>query len=337
MIRVHVWMVLLALTASAHASPQVVLRMATVAPEGTPIVREVRAFGREIALATHGEVEVKWYPGAIAGSEVEVADRIRRGQLDGTASGGMLCERIAPTLRIGRVQGMYRDRDEQSFVLARLRERIAQEMRQSGYELITLGSLGPGVAFLRKPVHRFDDLKRLKLWRWELDQVGVTQDRAMGLSLVTASLEQAAHLYDDGQVDGFIAIPSGTLLFQWYTRVPYLLPLPLDFLTGCVVVSSRAFERLTLEQQQAVRAAGAKLSFRLPEVVRQLDDKLLGPLFEKHGVRLAVSDKLRSDFESAARAARSALPEELVPAALIQQASELLAGYRASHIKHRPR
>src|SRR5581483_5133972 len=88
-----------ALTAArAPADGHFVVRMATVAPDGTAYARELRAFSREVADATQGEVSMKWYWGGIAGYDRQVAERVKRGQLDGVAS-GMICQLVAPSFR----------------------------------------------------------------------------------------------------------------------------------------------------------------------------------------------------------------------------------------------
>ena len=69
---------------------QHVVRMATPAPEGTGWAREIHAISREVEAATHDGVKLKWYLGGIAGDELQMGERVRRDQLDGVGSGGML-------------------------------------------------------------------------------------------------------------------------------------------------------------------------------------------------------------------------------------------------------
>src|SRR5438067_1162118 len=92
---------ILAATGAARAEPTVV-RIATVAPEGTSWARELRAWARDTETATDGKVHIKIYFGGIAGAEDVVLDRIRREQLDG-AIGSELCTRLAPSLKVARV------------------------------------------------------------------------------------------------------------------------------------------------------------------------------------------------------------------------------------------
>jgi TRAP-type C4-dicarboxylate transport system substrate-binding protein len=89
--------ILLAMCAPGRAEP-VRLRMAAVAPEGSEWARELHATSREVATATGGEVQIKWYLGGIAGDELAALARVRRGQLDGMG-GASFCVRLAPSLR----------------------------------------------------------------------------------------------------------------------------------------------------------------------------------------------------------------------------------------------
>src|SRR3954468_20263190 len=114
---------LLAAAASAWAdgTPKYVLRMATAAPDGTTWARELRAFTNDVEQATHGEVRVKLYFGGIAGNELETEARMKRGQLDAVASGGMLCQQLSRSFRIMRIPGLFAPHDEAAWVLQRLK------------------------------------------------------------------------------------------------------------------------------------------------------------------------------------------------------------------------
>ncbi|MCU1282382.1 MAG: putative dicarboxylate transporter, partial [bacterium] len=74
---------LLVLGSSGAASAKQVLRLATVAPEGTSWARQLYVLANEVEAATHGELGIKYYWGGMAGDEDVVADRVRKHQLDG--------------------------------------------------------------------------------------------------------------------------------------------------------------------------------------------------------------------------------------------------------------
>jgi TRAP-type C4-dicarboxylate transport system substrate-binding protein len=316
----------------AHAEPHWVLKMATVAPDGTTWAHEIKSFSNEVETATHGEVRLKWYYGGIAGADLQVGERIARGQLDGAASGGMLCSRLAPAMRVMRVRGAFRNRDEATHVLNRLRETIEGQFRKSGFVHLGSTGLGADYAFSRRPVQTLDDLKRLKAWRWDIDEVAQLFDKELGFASVPMPLEDAGQAYDEGKIDGFFSIPTAALAFQWYTRTRYLLDLPLGYLWGCLLVTQRAFDRLPPEHQGTLRAAGAKLGARLEEIGRAQDEALLHGLFQKQGVTpTEPSAQLRNELYAAALMAREQLGEKLVPKELLREVLAILADYRAEH------
>jgi len=316
----------------AHAEPRWTLRMATVAPEGTAWAREFAAFSRAVLAGTAGEVKVKWYLGGIGGSEVEVGERIKRGQLDGTAAGGMLCQRESPSMRVMRVRGLFNTRQEAAHVMSRLKPQIDEEFRKAGYVHLVSTGLGPDVVFSRNPIESMADLRKARFWRWDLDDLALLTDRALGMHPVPLPLDQAGAAYDEGRVDGFLAIPAALLAFQWYTRARYFIDLRQGFLWGCLLVSERPFDRLPAGHQQVLRTAAAELSARLEAVGQQQDQALLGGLLQKQGLKATrVTPQLRAEFVAAARDVRDRLDEQLVPRPLLERVLAMLADYRSEH------
>jgi TRAP-type C4-dicarboxylate transport system substrate-binding protein len=322
----------LALTAAtAHAEP-LTLRLASVAPEGSAWANLLRGFAREIAVATHGTVVVKWYLGGVTGDEPETFTAIGSGHLDGMASGGMICERLAPSMRIQGLAGVFQSREEAAYVMERLRPTIEDETRHAGFEMIIVSGLGPEILFTRSPVHNLSDLRRLKLWLWSADEMGIAVARAMGLSVVPTELEAAAQAYDDGRSDGFISIPAAALAFQWSAQAHYIIDLRAGYLTGCVAMTTAAFDRVPPAHRATFRALLAKYDALYQELARRQDAELLGGLFQKQGlIPMRPSEGLRSEFFEAARAARERVAPRLVPQKLVDRVLKLLADYRAEH------
>jgi TRAP-type C4-dicarboxylate transport system substrate-binding protein len=315
----------------ARAAPGHVLRLATVAPDGSAWAREFRAFARDVEASTGGAVGIKWYFGGIAGEEPAVADRIARDQLDGVLSGGVLCQQLAPSLRVLNVLGLIHSREEAAYVAGRLLPALEEEFHGRGYTSLAVATVGPAVLFTREPVRSLADLRRLRVWFWEFEGMRMHLSE-MGIPAVALPLERAGAAYDLGRVDGFLAVPQAALAFQWSAQARYVSDLRIALLVGCLVVANRAFDELPLEAQAALRAAGAKLRARVEEVGRAQDEALLGSLFARQGLRpMPVSDEFRSEFLQAARAARERLGERLVPLKLLARVVEMLADYRAEN------
>jgi TRAP-type transport system periplasmic protein len=326
-------LLLLLVPPAAVGDPQHVLRFASVAPDGSAWAREFRAFARDIESATNGEIKVKWYLDGIAGDELEQRDRITRGQLDGAAF-GILCERVAPTLRVTRLPGVFQDIDETVAVINSLSHQIGEEAHQSGFTLLANSALGPDMILTRAPARTMDDLRKLKLWRWDLDEVGIATSTEMGLHIVPAPVGDAGKVFDSKQIDGFVGIPAAFVAFQWSARASHLLEFRYNYLWGCLVVTDRALESLSSEQRTIVRDAGARLQQRYQDLGRQMDNALLGGAFQKQGVKIEpVSATFRAEYFAASRAAREKVAGNFVKKEVVDRVLQMLADYRAEHNK----
>ncbi|HEX6837247.1 MAG TPA: TRAP transporter substrate-binding protein DctP, partial [Polyangia bacterium] len=115
----------------AAADAEHVLRISSIAPEGTGYARELRALGAETLAQTQGRVRIKTYFGAVAGEEQNAWERVQRGQLDGVASAAMLCEQLAPTMRVMRLPGLFKSRQEAIAVLTRLKPLADREFEKA--------------------------------------------------------------------------------------------------------------------------------------------------------------------------------------------------------------
>src|SRR5206468_1055977 len=100
-----------------------------------------------------------------AGDEMEVADRIKKGQLDAVASAGILCDHVSPTLRAIAIPGMFQTREEAGRVSQKLRPTMEREAQAAGYALLGVATLGQDVLFTRAPVRTMADLRKQRLWR----------------------------------------------------------------------------------------------------------------------------------------------------------------------------
>ncbi len=322
---------LLALSAaSAIAAEPHALKLAVVSPDGTLWSRELRAAAQEIEAGTGGAVHVKLYLGAVAGDETEVAMRIQKGQLDAAASAGVMCDQVSPTLRAISIPGLFATRDEASAVSQRLRPVMEAEAQQAGFALLGVATLGRDVIFTRTPVRSLADLRGLKLWRWDGDNAGIATARAMGLKVVPTPVHDALEAMEDGRLDGFMAIPTAALAFQWSAHTRYLTSLYAGHLNGCILIANRAFDRLPIDQQQIVRAAVSKLAGRFEDISQREDEELIGSLFARQGLTVASpSPAFRADFFAAAKRARATLGEAIVPRAVVERVLKALADVRA--------
>jgi TRAP-type C4-dicarboxylate transport system substrate-binding protein len=314
------------------AAEPVVLRVATAAPDGTGWAGEFKAFARYVEAEAKGALHLKLYFNSVAGDELEMGERVRRGQLDGVASGQFLCQSIAPSMRVLRLPGVFQNRAEARDVVTRMQSTVDAEAEKNGFIILGAAGLGPDVFFTREPVRSLEDARRLKLWRWNVDDLGIAASREMGLTIVPLPLGEARRAYDDKRIDGFLAAPAAALAFQWSAAAGYVTDLHSGYLYGCLVFGERQFQRLDASAQAALRAGAARMLAGVEELGRIQDEELLGGLFAKQGMKtVPVAAGFRAEYFAAAKAARDRLIDKLIPRALVERVLRMLADYRIEH------
>ena len=319
------------LAGSALGAP-VVIRAASVAPDGSAWAREMHAMTRNLESRTDGRVKLKWYLNAVAGGDVEMGQRVRRGQLDFVASGGMLCTDVMPSMGVLRSPALFQSWDEAKYVMNKLNTRLTAEARERGFVYLGGTPLGSDMFFLRRPVQTIAELRALKLWEWDLDTVALKMSRAMGLSVVPLDLAAGARAFDDGKIDGFFAIPTAALVFQWSTRAQSVLDYKGSFLFGCFLLADRAYYSLSSEDQKIFLTVLAQANERNAEIGPQTEKALLGGAFQHQGAHLIhVSESFRAQLFSAANAARDQEGPTVVPKELLENVKAMLLDYRAEH------
>jgi TRAP-type C4-dicarboxylate transport system substrate-binding protein len=318
------------LVGAAPVRAEVVLRMASVAPDGTAYAREIKALANEVLLATHGEVRLKLYLSGITGDEEEMAARMKRGQLDAVASAGMMCRAAAPTLRVLQLPGLVENREELRWLVQQMHSTFEEEAKQAGIVMPAAAVLGPQIIMSSHPVRNLEDFKHERMWMWDLDRAGIAVFRGIGINVVPVPVHLASQAKDQNLFDGFIALPSASLAFQFALKSRYLSDVKMGYLTACIIVSQSAFDTLPIEHQKSLRSIIAKYSLHTDEVMEVQDNQLLSGLFEKQGLRsVPWPPGQREEMLRRMRATYKTLPADLVPHEPLLRVLQLLDDYRA--------
>lgn len=256
-------LVMAALLAAGPLSAQT-LKIATVTPEGSSWMRDMRAAAAQIGERTGGEVEVKFYGGGVMGDDLRVLRKIRVGQLQGAVlTSSALAGRYPDVLQYG-LPLLFRSREEMLFVRRRFDPLLAEGLRESGYETFGFGSLGfASIMSGRKPVVRLEDARGLKIWVPDGDDIGLSAMRSVGLAPVQLPISDVLVGLQTGLVEVIVTPPSGAILLQWHTRLRYVTDFPVVFAFGMLAMDRRAFGRLSEPNQAIVREVFGELAAQL--------------------------------------------------------------------------
>ncbi|HET9482500.1 MAG TPA: TRAP transporter substrate-binding protein DctP, partial [Xanthomonadales bacterium] len=239
----------LVLAFAAHAST---LKIATVAPEGSGWMREMRAGAAAIEQRSAGRVQLKFYPAGVMGNNAAVLRKIKLGQLQGAAFTGAEASVVYKDAPVYGLPFLFRDEAEVASVRARV-----DPMLRAGFErhgMIAAGISGGGFAYLMgtKPIRSRADLQHSKVWTPQSDRISEVAFSAGGVSAIPLPLSDVYPGLQTGLIDTVANTFAGAIFFQWHTRVKYLVDLPLTYVAGLLLLDGKAVAKLSAEDRAIV-------------------------------------------------------------------------------------
>jgi TRAP-type transport system periplasmic protein len=273
------------LTAALPAGTAVAadLKIASVAPDGSHWMQEMRAGADEVKSRTDGRVVIKFYPGGVMGNDAQVLRKIRIGQLQGGAfTAGGLAERYS-ALNLYGIPLLFRSLDEIDVVRAEFDPVIAAGLEKAGF--VTFGFIEGGFANLlsNEPIRSVDDMRRKKVWVPEGDQISFLAMQAFGLSPVVLPVTDVLTGLQTGLIEIAFASPVAALVLQWHTKVKYLTRLPLSYSMGILAFDTKAFGALGAADQNVVREVMGRVVKQLDHEARA-DNKAAAEVLERSGI-----------------------------------------------------
>jgi TRAP-type C4-dicarboxylate transport system substrate-binding protein len=243
----------LAATVFAHGAEAATLKIATVTPEGSQWMQEMRASAKEIRERTDGRVDIKYYGGGVMGNDAKVLGRIRIGALQGGAFTPISLSAIYPDLNLYGLPMVFDSEDEAAYVREKMDEELEAGLESAGYVNFGFAAGGFAVVMSNTPVRSFDDLRGKRIWVPEGDQISYASMEALSLSPVTLPLTDVLTGLQTGLIDIVAISPIGALVLQWHTKVKYMTELPLVYTLGFMAIQKKAFDKLSDADQAIVR------------------------------------------------------------------------------------
>ncbi len=240
---------------TANASPEYLIKFATVAPEGSTWMKHMRALDKEVMEKSGGRLGFRIYAGGVAGDELDVLKKIRIGQIHCAAFTGVGFGHILPMVRVLDLPFLFRNDEEVDLVHRKLRPFFAEQFRKKGFELLGWAEVGNVNLFSKQPIREVKDLSGLKVWTWSGDPIAKETFVAMGINPIPLAITDVTTALSTGMIDTVYAPPLGALALQWQTSLKYMMALPLVHSTGAVLISSNYIQKLPPDLRELLISA----------------------------------------------------------------------------------
>jgi TRAP-type C4-dicarboxylate transport system substrate-binding protein len=293
-------MPLLALSLLTVNSPAVLaktIKIATISPEGTYWMKQMRAGAKEVKEKTQGRVKFKFYPGGVMGNDDNVLRKVRIGQLHGGAVTMGSLSQSTPDTTIYGLPFLFSSLDDAATIRKTSDPMLNKKIEGSGF--VCLGIAQGGFTYLmsKQQINSLDDLKKQKSWVPEKSDVGLSVYSYVGVTPISLPLSDVLTGLQTGLINTIITSPIGALALQWHTHVEYVVDLPLNYLAAMMVVDKKVFDKLSEEDQAVVREVMGNVYKRIDEQNR-VDNIAAREALINQGVKFVkLSDKEKEEWD----------------------------------------
>lgn len=289
----------------------------------------MREYDQAIRKESGGHLGFKMYPGGVQGDEKDLLRKIKLGQLQSAGVTGNGLTTVAPKARILDSPFLFKSYDEVDNIYKKFDEEFNQAFEENGFVNLGWAEVGFVYIFTNTPIKTTDDMKGVKMWMWEGDPIAEKAFNALGIHPIPLSITDVLTSLQTRLIDGVYTSPLAAIVLQWFSRVKYMLDVPLADASGAVVLSKKKFDELPPDLQEILLRNGKKYMQKLTQQSR-LDNAKSIETLKKNGITIVSppSDKAIASYEEIGKQARRALVGKLFPEELLNRVENAVAEYR---------
>jgi TRAP-type C4-dicarboxylate transport system substrate-binding protein len=327
--KVGAMIALLVLGVTAQAATT--LKIATLSPEGTGWMIELRQAAKAIRERTNDQVKLKIYPGGVMGDDKAVLRKLRVGQLHGAAmtSGGVM--QPYPDIALYNLPLVFRNSAEVDYVRARLDKKLMAGLREQKFVGFGLAEVGFAYPMMKDPVTSVASFQDRRVWAPDNDPGALKAYSSFNITPIPLPIADVLTGLQTGLIDSIGSPPIGAIALQWHTQVDYALELPLMYVYGLFAITERAFNRMSETEQSIVTEELSAAVARVDAASRKDNDAANQALVDQGLQWLQPSDAERAEWYGIADGANQRLKaNEYVSAAMFDELMALLQEYRSA-------
>lgn len=322
---------LIAVLFGTSAQAATTLKIATLSPEGTGWMIELRKAAKAIRQRTNDQVKLKIYPGGVMGDDKAVLRKLRVGQLHGAAmtSGGLL--QPYPDIALYNLPLVFHNTDEVDYVRQGLDDKLMAGLREKKFVGFGLAEVGFAYPMAKDPITAVGDFQNRRVWAPDNDPGALKAYSSFNISPVPLPIADVLTGLQTGLIDTIGSPSIGAIALQWHTQVDYALDLPLMYVYGLFALTERAFNRLD-EAEQAIVTEELKAAVARVDAMSRKDNIAADKALQTTGLQwLQPSEEELSEWYAMAdEANRKLKANEYVSAEMFDELMALLQEYRSS-------
>jgi tripartite ATP-independent transporter DctP family solute receptor len=268
----------------AAAQEQHRMRIATVAPEGTPWEKQLRRLKDHIEEESGGRIRVQMFMGGSLGGEKALVRRTAQGSIQAFGGSTAALGTLVRELNVIEAPYLFDSTSAADRALdGPAKEIVADSLQRRGFVFGLWAENGFRSWFTKeRPIRQPSDMDGLRM-RSQESEVHLATYRAFGASPQAIDVTNVLTSLQTGVVDGFDNTPLFAFATSWYQAARHLNLSQHSYQPGIVVYSKSWFDDLPSDLQQVLTDVPQEITTDGRRQVRRMDPILIRNL-ERYGI-----------------------------------------------------
>ena len=297
----------LASFAPARTEAATVIKLGTIAPEGSVWYDALLSLSQRWRKISGGEVELRIYPGGVLGGEDEMVRKMQRRGLDALAVSGSGLPAIDSIVDCLNLPLLFDSYGQLETVRRAIEPELTSSFEAKGYKILNWAEAGWVHFFAKSPVRTLDDLRRQRLW---ISSGASYQERLLkqlGFRVVALPATDMLTGLQTGMIEAIDVPPLFALLDRSFEVANYMTVMRFAPLNAATVINLQSWQRIPPQYRDQFLGAAREVAEQLRERVHGAEQQAIDEMV-KRGLHLVrVDAQTQAEWTAAVKSHYSAL------------------------------
>jgi len=275
------------LAMSGSAAAQQVIKIATIAPEGSPwhdLLLDLNARWKKVSNNT---VSLRIYANGTQGDEPDMIRKMRIGQLQAAALTSVGMETIAAEASALSIPFLFESWEEVDYVRDQIGPRLRKALEDNGFIVLNFGDAGWVHFFTVTPAPRPSDLKKLVLFTWGNNPSTEEMYKGAGFKVQPLAATEILTALQTGKIQAFPAPPIAALASQWFGKAKNMTDVKFAPVVGGTIISKAAWDKIDPALRQKLLKEAEDVGTLYRPKIRKMEAEAIDAM-KKYGLNVVA-------------------------------------------------
>lgn len=316
------------ITSSAEAQAKIVIKIGTIAPEGSTWHDVLLKIRQEWRRVSNDRVELRVYAGGVLGDEFEMVRKVQRRSLDGLAVSGVGLARIDNGIDCLQYPLFFDSYEELDYVRDAIAPQLEERMEARNFKVLNWSDAGWVYFFTRQMARTPDEVKRMKLWISAGDPDTEKLFKDLDFQVVPLPTTDMLTSLQTGLIDAFDVPPLFALLDRSYQQANHMIDLKWAPVVAATVISTRTWGRIPAELRPKLLEVSRTAGEQLRAEIRRAHEDAVDEMKSRGLVVVELTEPERAAWRREVEAALPRMREILGPPELCEETERIRDEYR---------